>query len=584
MIQNQTPTFRYKILPLLTVRETVYLRVLGEILIKPDWWIKLKDESITTKWRQEIRVALHQLIATSGYAAPDPLPASKESSYTIKHVTDGEFVDHAVEFMFQELAFLSTELIHKNDAIITPTSSHGVFLSDSIIKRDIVDRLTHHAASLEADSLKRNDWHEGSDRKVLNLIHPSNYCVVFGKSLRRDNQQVLIGSAPIQTTLKKKSRVWGPDQNDISTSYQWLPAEFHVSHEKEVTITSYINNLNRRSHPEMYGIIAEVFQQMIPMFELALGSFETDHVDRMNASRSNCAYQAGDRWEWQTESWIHHKFGPHADVKDPKLRNNQGFEEEYYQYLNNIGKRPTSIPGLPNDFNWEDVDTIDTFELHGRTVKVIVKMASIHLTPEKPTYKGGSWHLEGMENEAIAATGILYYSMDNITSSRLTFRHVQERDDFHCDQDDYGGLEHVFGFQNQTTDNVAITGQIEARENLCVVFPNFLHHKVEDFELADKTSFGHRKILVFFLVHPDFGVLSSKNVAMQQMDWVARDLYLDVFQHRLPLEVVRRIVEFTGSTMTAQEAVKVAHEVMEERKNTPEGGYANIQQLNLCEH
>lgn len=27
-------------------------------------------------------------------------------------------------------------------------------------------------------------------------------------------------------------------------------------------------------------------------------------------------------------------------------------------------------------------------------MQVIVKLANIHLTPEKPTYNGGSWHVE----------------------------------------------------------------------------------------------------------------------------------------------------------------------------------------------
>jgi hypothetical protein len=30
-----------------------------------------------------------------------------------------------------------------------------------------------------------------------------------------------------------------------------------------------------------------------------------------------------------------------------------------------------------------------------RGLQVIVKLANIHLTPEKPRYEGGSWHVEG---------------------------------------------------------------------------------------------------------------------------------------------------------------------------------------------
>ncbi len=37
--------------------------------------------------------------------------------------------------------------------------------------------------------------------------------------------------------------------------------------------------------------------------------------------------------------------------------------------------------------------------LKGRKLQVICKLANIELTPEKPDYTGGSWHVEGMQNE-----------------------------------------------------------------------------------------------------------------------------------------------------------------------------------------
>jgi len=41
---------------------------------------------------------------------------------------------------------------------------------------------------------------------------------------------------------------------------------------------------------------------------------------------------------------------------------------------------------------------------------VIVKLANIALTPERPDKNGGAWHVEGMGNEAIVATVIYYFS------------------------------------------------------------------------------------------------------------------------------------------------------------------------------
>lgn len=44
------------------------------------------------------------------------------------------------------------------------------------------------------------------------------------------------------------------------------------------------------------------------------------------------------------------------------------------------------------------------------------------LTPEKPNYDGGSWHIEGQLNERICASALYYYDSENITESFLAFR------------------------------------------------------------------------------------------------------------------------------------------------------------------
>lgn len=47
---------------------------------------------------------------------------------------------------------------------------------------------------------------------------------------------------------------------------------------------------------------------------------------------------------------------------------------------------------------YEDLPLVDLRKDFGR-LQIIVKLASIHLTPEKPSYDGGSWHVEGQLNE-----------------------------------------------------------------------------------------------------------------------------------------------------------------------------------------
>jgi hypothetical protein len=73
---------------------------------------------------------------------------------------------------------------------------------------------------------------------------------------------------------------------------------------------------------------------------------------------------------------------------------------------------------------------MDPIQNVASSVQVIVKYASIVLTPESPDYKGGSWHVEGMLNERIVASAIAYLRNDNITTSRLAFRSMLDEPEY----------------------------------------------------------------------------------------------------------------------------------------------------------
>jgi hypothetical protein len=63
-------------------------------------------------------------------------------------------------------------------------------------------------------------------------------------------------------------------------------------------------------------------------------------------------------------------------------------------------------------------------------VQVIVKYADIVLTPEKPEYKGGVWHVEGTANENIVASMVAYLQSENVSESRLHFRTMVSEPDY----------------------------------------------------------------------------------------------------------------------------------------------------------
>lgn len=72
--------------------------------------------------------------------------------------------------------------------------------------------------------------------------------------------------------------------------------------------------------------------------------------------------------------------------------------DEYYFGREDWENSTQVAPGDPEDFkvpeeNRARIDLVKDFSDHG--LQVIVKLATIELTPEKPEYSEGSWHVEG---------------------------------------------------------------------------------------------------------------------------------------------------------------------------------------------
>lgn len=133
------------------------------------------------------------------------------------------------------------------------------------------------------------------------------------------------------------------------------------------------------------------------------------------------------------------------------------------------------------DVNYEPEANKRLFTKFRQTgLQVIVKMASIELTPEKPDFAQGSWHVEGQMNEHIAATALYYLDSENTTSSSLSFRmqtsaYLNDDTSFSVGQDRYHWLESVygtrFGIGAACLQNY---GTVETKERRLLAFPNVL--------------------------------------------------------------------------------------------------------------
>jgi hypothetical protein len=114
-------------------------------------------------------------------------------------------------------------------------------------------------------------------------------------------------------------------------------------------------------------------------------------------------------------------------------------------------------------------------------LQVIVKMASIELTPEKPDFPVGGWHIEGQMNEHIAATSLYYLDSENITDNSLHFRmqtsaYLEDDDAYHVGQDSYKWMEGVYGtgFGCGNSPCLQNYGSVVTKEGRLLAFPNIL--------------------------------------------------------------------------------------------------------------
>jgi hypothetical protein len=164
-----------------------------------------------------------------------------------------------------------------------------------------------------------------------------------------------------------------------------------------------------------------------------------------------------------------------------------GYDPEYPEELSFYKWQLLRKPKFPEP-TWEEVDfvpkegarLIDQYRESG--LQVIVKMASIELTPEKPDFPAGSWHVEGQMNEHICGTALYYLESENITDSSLAFR-MQTNSDIYYDskyevnQGAFTWMESVFGtnLSGGCSPCLQNYGSVQTREGRLLAFPNVLY-------------------------------------------------------------------------------------------------------------
>lgn len=495
---------------------------------KPDWQKKYKDEAITSKWKQEY---IDQMKGETKYAS------------------------EIVDFVLEELAWY--EKVANNTSGFQCGCHDSIVFSDTSVESKLRDQFVKLAEQLEELFDGKFDYHPGSNEQVVDLVHPSLWPLQYGITPIKVGDKYEIVEFSDDISLTKH----GVAPYGESKYYQWLPALMKFEDGK-LNFSSYINNLHPIKFKDLYGAIADIFNAVLPGLNFTLSRYASPQYIR----RSVPGYS-----------------DPYTDEYRQKLKDLWGSDrddiDEAYEVLE--AQKPNYVKPLIPKYTGEPETVL--FDLKDfDSLKVIVKMAYIELTPEKPKYAGGSWHVEGTINEDIVATVLYYYDTENINESRLSFRTGYEDPEY--EQDDRFFCKEFFGVEDED-EMVTNMGSVEAKQGRVVVFPNFYQHHVDAFELADDSKKGHRKILCFFVVDPNNHLVkTTAEVPPQQEQWWNEGL------EGLTDEAKASILKLKDDWPQTLEAAKeVREKLMKERSvNQQEfaeddmGGFAR--RFSLCEH
>ena len=571
--------------------------------LKPNWIQKLKDKDIKKKWKAE---------------------TSKVASCFWRRLK-------------QELEYLASLSTDKAE----PSSVDGVWQKDNLIPQQLRDEFVELVKN-DLESSDQKLWHPDSNETVLDLVHPSLYCYVAGKTplLEKPNHsqlqslnnwaEFLAADGKVAEKIKLSKSInlikngmrenadtpnEDEDDNDgksetkeneeeeeeeeeieeeeegegeedcfyyyseehdsfstrplkfdpalfnhqrahqdpygngneekheleanldqrnlsnyLANLFTWIPSDISVSDEGKIEFLSYINGIHPIKSKKLYEKIANIMEYFIPLWNNVLS-------DIVSPSYSY------DRYDEQDHEGI--------SIETLKERTVDGGES-----LNEL-KVPERTP----------------VELCGSKLQVIVKIASIELTPEKPTYDG-SWHIEGVRNEAIISTGIYYYDQENIEDNFLRFREAI----YDPENADSGQFAMGYGFGDRMNFSL---GKVQTQQDRCIAFPNIYQHCVSTISLADKTKSGHRKMLVFFLVDPNINVPSSAIIPPPRRDWVS-----DAINSEIPEAISKILSEKLNTLPDLDTAKEYQKYLMFTRKFyvKDQNSYVFEREYSYCEH
>lgn len=425
--EGRTGTWNYHALPV-TVRERVIMAVTATLKDKPAWERKVFDEAVVVKWesealaRDDITQSQSRSLEQSNGSASSTDEQAQQTERRDANPPSRQRV--ITEALFQYVSPIALSCISRglakyylqcieelrdqaadsqaNGFTEVMDANAAVYISDSTISQRIKAAIQKGVASLEAVPDFQKDWHPGSDRKVLDLVHPSLFPLMYGISKFLPEGKVPIESCVDYTglgetvhTVDISAYTWAP--YEYSLKYQWLPCDITIDANGDASIKSYINNLHPERHRELYATIEQVITKAIPLWKMAVRStLYRYECPRLIVEGDGYDHDAAELVEERRRKrWDGRRRGQSEDIRHDAESEDDDEDETAECYKRKYIQVPDPDPYEHRERRATD-DDASTFDntFSGNDFQVIVKLANIHLTPDKPNYDGGTWHVE----------------------------------------------------------------------------------------------------------------------------------------------------------------------------------------------
>ncbi|KIK62232.1 hypothetical protein GYMLUDRAFT_42178 [Collybiopsis luxurians FD-317 M1] len=515
---------------------------------RPHWWESYQDENIREQWA-ESAVGKDWIVST-----PSSMAKVSLSEKQIQYVLDE----------------LSGYVFLRDDANHCQVSCfERIWESDSLLDHSTFSSFNEALVRLRKD--KTLSTNTASALTVVDpMLHPLRYT------------QTLVSQPPFHSiSLQPPPQL--TDIYTLSQKYALLPSDVYVSPSGEAKFLSYINDINPQTHRSIYGFMQQALTSLIPLFEHTLTDLHRNNP-LMQRIPGSCRYAVWDEpeppeYSDDEEGWVN-------------------YEREMRHWSLN---RPITLPDVPGAGYMGGLEERKfRVSLKGKRLQCIVRVEEHQTIPGGPSFQGTPWHVEGMRNERIVASGFIFTAVENVEDCNLQFRMaVSYPRGFTAG--DTGATFRTWGLRDGDSCHAYI-GSVAIREGLAIVFPNIYQYRFTPLtpskptsETGDPSEPSKFTVTSFLLVDPDLPVgtvISTRSVPPQQKGWMRQalveTLVLDsdvedgddgkgkdneLAQRRrrrqlprLPVELIDKIVDMVDGLVDEDESRRCKEALTEERE------------------